>query len=375
MVPANLIANPLTAQVTVSNLQPGGSSVISNAATFTVNPAVTSGLVIITASPLPGGVVGSPYSQALDATGGSTPYQGWAVVGGNLPPGISLTTLGGVLTGLVTGVPTAAGTFSFNVQVTDHAGATAIKQFSLTVSGGGMSISASGIVNSASYLGGAVAPGEIVTIFGSGLGPATLVGLQLDGRGYVSNSLAGTQVFFDGVAAPLIYTSSSQMSVVVPYEVAGSTQVHVVYQGQSSNVVRVPVTAVFPGIFTVDSSGHGQGAIVNQDGTVNSQTNPAPAGSIVFVYATGEGQTNPAGVDGKPGDSPAPLPVAQPGVTATIGGLNLPVLYAGGVPGLVAGVLQVNVQIPAGAPSGNAVPIQLSLGGRASQANVTLAIR
>jgi uncharacterized protein (TIGR03437 family) len=273
------------------------------------------------------------------------------------------------------GVPTSAGTFSFTVQVTDHDNATATRQFNLTVSGGGMSISAAGIGNSASYLGGSVAPGEIVTIFGSGLGPAAVVGLQLDNRGYVSNSLGGTQVLFDGVAAPMIYTTATQVSAIVPYGVSGTTQVHVAYQGQSSNVVSVPVTAALPGIFTADSSGHGQGAIVNQDGTVNSPGNPAPAGSVVFIYATGEGQTNPTGVDGKPGDSPAPLPIAQPGMTATIGGVNAPVLYAGGVPGLVAGVLQVNLQIPASVQPGSSVPVQLSLGGHTSQTPVTLAIR
>jgi uncharacterized protein (TIGR03437 family) len=372
-VPASLVATAGTASVTVSNT--GG--VVSNALTFTVNPATTSGLTIITASPLPNGAVGSPYSQALDATGGATPYKSWAVTGGSLPPGISLTTLGGVLTALLTGVPTSPGTYTFTVQVTDNAGETASKQFSLTVTGGGNgpSISANGIVNAASYAGGAVTPGEIVTIYGSGLGPNTLASLQLDNRGYVSTSLAGTQVFFDQVAAPMIYTVANQVSAVVPYEVSGSTQVKVVYQGQSSNVVTVPVTAVLPGIFTADSSGHGQGAIVNQDGTINSPSNPAAAGSIVFLYGTGEGQTNPNGIDGKPGSSPAPTPVAQPAMTATIGGLNAMVLYAGGVPGLVAGVLQVNVQVPAGVASGNAVPIQLSLGGQNSQTGVTLAVK
>jgi uncharacterized protein (TIGR03437 family) len=373
LVPASLVATVGSVSVTVLN--PGG--VVSNGETFTVNPAATSGLTIITTSPLPNGAVGSAYSQALDATGGATPYKSWTVTAGSLPSGISLTTLGGVLTGLLNGVPTSASTYTFTVQVTDNAGATASKQFSLTVtgSGGGPSISANGIVNSASYAGGAVVPGEIVAIYGSGLGPNTLTSLQLDSRGYVSNSLAGTQVFFDQVAAPMIYTVANQVSAVVPYEVSGSTQVKVVYQGQSSNVVTVPVGAVLPGIFTADSSGHGQGAIVNQDGTINSPSNPAAAGSIVFLYGTGEGQTNPIGVDGEPGASPAPTPVAQPEMTATIGGLNATVQYAGGVPGLVAGVLQVNVQIPAGVSSGSAVPIQLSLGGQNSQTGVTLAVK
>ena len=337
MVPANLIANAHTATVQVSN--PSGA--VSNTVNFPVNSAGGNGPTIITASPLPGGNVGSPYSQALDATGGTTPYTSWKVITGNLPQGISLTTLGGVLTALLTGTPTAPGTFTFTVQVTDSARATGTKQFSLTISGGspnGPSISASGIVNAASYAGGSVAPGEIVTIYGPGLGPGTLVGFQVDANGNVPTLLAGTQVSFDGVAAPILYTSATQISVVVPYEIAGkaSTQVQVMYQIQSSNSVAEPVAAVVPGIFTADSSGHGQGAIGNQDGTVNSSSNPAPAGSIVFVYGTGEGQTNPSGADGKPDVSPAPTPVAQPGMTATIGGMNAQVLYAGGVPGLVA---------------------------------------
>jgi uncharacterized protein (TIGR03437 family) len=202
------------------------------------------------------------------------------------------------------------------------------------------------------------------------------VGLQLDSRGYVATSLAGTQVLFDGVAAPMIYTLAGQVSVVVPYEVTGksTTQVQVVYQGQSSNLVSMPVSAVMPGIFTIDSSGKGSGAIVNQDGTVNSASNPATAGTYVFVYATGEGQTNPGGIDGKPGDSPAPLPITEP-VTATVGGIPAQVQYAGGVPGLVAGVLQVNVLIPQGVTSGSSIPVLLNIGGQTTQVGVTVAIR
>jgi uncharacterized protein (TIGR03437 family) len=129
-----------------------------------------------------------------------------------------------------------------------------------------------------------------------------------------------------------------------------------------------------PGIFTADSSGHGQGSILNQDGSANSANNPATVGSYVSVYATGEGQTNPAGVDGKPGGSPAPVPVAQP-VTATIGGLPAQVQYAGGSPGAVAGSFQVNVQVPQGVAPGSSVPIFINVGGRDTQMNVTLAIK
>ena len=92
------------------------------------------------------------------------------------------------------------------------------------------------------------------------------------------------------------------------------------------------------------------------------------------MYATGEGQTNPGGIDGKPGVSPAPVPVAQP-VTATVGGLPATVQYAGGAPGSVAGLFQVNVQLPQDVVLGNTVPIVITAGGKKSQTNVTLAVK
>jgi len=174
----------------------------------------------------------------------------------------------------------------------------------------------------------------------------------------------------------MIYASAGQVSGVVPYEVSGesATQVQVSYQGELSNSVGEPVAIVAPGVFTVSASGSGPGAIVNQDGTVNSTSNPAALGSIVLVYATGEGQTNPAGLDGHPDVAPLPQPITQP-VTAMVGGVAAKVEYAGGVSGLVAGLLQVNVQIPQGISTGNAVPVVLTIGGNTSQANVTVAIR
>jgi uncharacterized protein (TIGR03437 family) len=373
VVPASLIAVASNSDlIQVGN--PGGS--YSNLVVFPINSAAGS-LTILTLSPMPNGSVGVAYSQGLTATGGLTPYKGWTVASGStLPPGLSLTQ--GVLsgTGLLSGTPTSGGTFTFTLQVTDSTSTIASKQFSLTISGGPMTLSNTGIVNAASYTGGRVSPGEIITIFGSFPGPSTLVNLQLDRQGYVSTNLDGEEVLFDGLPAPMIYAVAGQVSAVVPYEVSGesSTQVEVSYQGQVSNSVAVPVAKVVPGVFTVNASGAGQGAVVNQDGTVNSANNPARIGSTVFVYATGEGQTNPAGVDGKPDTAPPPEPIAQP-VTATVGGMAAQVEYAGGVSGLVAGVLQVNVQIPQGVSPGNAVAVVLNIAGVTTQENVTIAIR
>jgi len=234
---------------------------------------------------------------------------------------------------------------------------------------------AAGVVNAAGYQGGAVSPGEIVAVFGTALGPATLVGAQISSPDFLDNSLAGALVYFDGIAAPLVYSSARQMSAIVPYEVAGkaSTQMQVEYLGALSEPVTVPVAAAVPGLFTKNFSGTGQGAILNQDESPNSAANPAERGSIVSLYATGEGQTNPAGIDGMLGGDKPPKP--QLPVTATIGGAPAELTYAGGAKGLVAGAMQVNVRVPLGIMPGSAVPIQVTVGNTTSQGGVTLAVQ
>jgi uncharacterized protein (TIGR03437 family) len=236
-------------------------------------------------------------------------------------------------------------------------------------------ISAAGIANGASFAGGAVAPGEIVTIYGSGFGPASITTLQLDSTGKVVSTLAGTTATFNGVAAPVIYVVSGQMSVVVPYEVSGSTTatLQVTYAGVASNSVTVQVTDAAPGLFTYNASGTGPLAAANQDGSVNTAANPAVAGSVMVFYGTGEGQTSPGGVDGQVANGVYPKPVEA--VTATIGGIPATVLYYGAAPGDVAGAFQLNVMIPAGVSSGPAVPVSFTVGSKSSQAGVTIAVK
>ena len=370
--PTTVAGSPFTFSVIVKD-STGATSAPQSLSISVIQP---SGLTIITAPQLPPGTVGVPYTQAFAATSGATPYRNWSITAGTIPPGTSLTAISVFLAGLLSGTPTTAGTYTFTVQVTDSVNATATKQFSLTINPPGtISISASGIVNAASYAGGGVAPGEIVAIFGSGIGPNVLANLQVDANGHLATTLAGVQVLFDGNPAPLIYVLSTQVSAVVPYGVNGnpSTQVQVSYQGQNSSAVTVPVTTSAPGIFSFDGSGSGAGAILNQDGSLNSIGNPAASGSIIVLYATGEGQTSPGGVDGQLDGSPAPKPLQS--VTATVGGTQATVIYAGGVSGLVAGVIQVNVQMPAGVTPGDAVPVTLNIGGANSQTGVTVAIR
>ncbi len=245
-VPASLLGTAGNASITVI-----GAGVTSNAETFSVSPAIPSSLAVTTGSALPAATAGVAYAQTLGVSGGVTPYKGWVVTGGSLPPEMAVTG-----SGSLTGTPTAAGMFAFTIQVTDSAGATASQQFTLTVNPG-VTLSPAGIVNSASYSGGSVTPGKIVTIFGSFPGPGTTVTLELDSRGYVTSNLAGLQVFFDGLPATLIYAAAGRVSAIVPYSVDGRTftQVQVSYQGQSSNLVTIPVSKVNPGIFTIKASG------------------------------------------------------------------------------------------------------------------------
>ncbi len=235
------------------------------------------------------------------------------------------------------------------------------------------------VVNAASFAGGPISPGEIVTVFGTNFGPATLAGASLDSSGKVSTSSGGVQMLIGGVAAPMIYAVSGQASAVVPYEVAGSsnTTVQVMYAGQASKPFPVAVAAAAPGVFTASASGTGQGAILNADNSPNSTANPVNKGGIVVLYMTGEGQTNPPGITGKVNNvtrvEDLPVPTTQP-VTASVGGQTATVLFAAEAPGFVSGLMQVNIQLPANVSSGN-VPVVVSLGGVGSQAGVTVAVK
>lgn len=238
-----------------------------------------------------------------------------------------------------------------------------------------VSFSVGAALNAASSQSGPVAPGEIVTLYGVGLGPSTLTQYKPNPDGSIPTTVAGVQVFFDYTAAPLLYVSATQIAAIVPYGMqnAGTAQVSVSYNGATSVATPFPIGNTAPGIFTANTTGAGQASAVNQNGTLNNASNPARIGDIVSVYATGEGQTSPAGVDGKlaPLLPPYPKPIAN--VTATVGGQPAQVTYYGAAPGEVAGLMQVNVQIPAGVQPGD-VPVVIFVGGVASQAGVTLAI-
>ena len=226
--------------------------------------------------------------------------------------------------------------------------------------------------NSASNLPGPVAPGEIVVLYGSRIGPAQVTKAGPDAQGRYGASLAGTRVLFNGIPAPMLYTSATQASAIVPYDLSGTIAgIQIEYQGVKSDPIAASLAPSAPGLFTVDSSGKGQAAAFNEDGSLNVASRPAKAGSIIVLYATGEGQTSPAGVDGKLVTSPLPMPLSR--VDVTIDGKPAEVIYAGGAPGLVAGLMQINARIPVGARAGN-VPVIVTVGTASSQPGVTIVV-
>ncbi|HMC58731.1 MAG TPA: BACON domain-containing carbohydrate-binding protein, partial [Candidatus Solibacter sp.] len=235
------------------------------------------------------------------------------------------------------------------------------------------------VANAASYSSTAVSPGEIVSIFGSNLGPASPVLYQLNG-GAFPTLIAGTQVLFDGTPAAMIYTVRGQVNAVAPYGLAGktTTNVQVQYQGVKSAAVAVPVQAATPGVFSLDASGLGPGAILNQDFSINSGPNPAAKGSVVAIYCTGGGVTNPGSTDGAITEvsiTGPPLPLLSQNVSVTIGGIAAKVLYGGGAPEAIAGFTQINVEVPAGVTAGSSVPVLVQVGTSPSRAGVTMAVK
>ena len=235
------------------------------------------------------------------------------------------------------------------------------------------SVKIGSVVNAGSNLAGPVAPGEIVTIYGSGFGPAQGVSNAPDANGLYEGAVAQTSVLFNGTPGPMIYSYPGQAAAVVPYEVTGaSVQVAVQYKGVTSTGVTVLLTSANPALLT-PGNGTGQAAAVNQDASINGPGHPAPVGSIVLLYATGEGQTSPAGMDGQLTGAPPPKPLLP--VTVSIGGQNARVGYAGEAPGEIAGVMQLNVQIPSGIQTGNAVPVVVKVGTASSPAGVTIAVQ
>ncbi len=228
-----------------------------------------------------------------------------------------------------------------------------------------------GVLNGASFSRDAVvSPGSIAALFGINLAAGT----ETAGSLPLPTALAGTQVLVNNTPAPLFFVSPSQINFQIPGELAGTTaQVVVVSGGVRGPAAAVNVAPEAPGIFTAPPGGSGQGAVLNEDLSPNSAQNPAPAGSVVQIFATGLGATNPPAATGQPGAISPPFHRTALTPVVTVGGAPAEVLFSALAPGFV-GLYQVNVRVPAATPRGSAVPLQVEIGGRSSN-TVTLAVR
>lgn len=220
-----------------------------------------------------------------------------------------------------------------------------------------------GVLNSFTNSGGPVAPGELVSIYGTALGPLTGNAFAFDAKtGRLPVTGQGVTVTFNGIAAPLLFVRGDQVNVQVPYELQGgiSAAVKVSVNGQDSDTLNVSLNPVALGLYP---------GVFNQDGTVNAATNPAAGGSIVVLYATGQGVTSPVSFSGTVAAGFYPDPVAP--VALQIGGADAQILFRGQAPG-TTGVMQINARIPAGVSAGDKIPVKLTIGGVATQTVVAI---
>jgi uncharacterized protein (TIGR03437 family) len=278
------------------------------------------------------------------------------------------------LTAAVSTAQLVPGRHAGTITVASADGSVAPRSVPVTLTVTSSSVAVQGLLHGATLSATPIAPGQIVTLTGTGLGPAAGVTARPTAAGAFESRLSDIRVLFDGVPAPLLYVRNDQINAIVPYALHGRSSARVqVEAGTSFSIpIEAKVVDAVPGLFTSGAAGRGQAAALNSDFTVNSAVNPAARGSIIILFGTGEGQTDPPGQDGRVilTDLRRPrLPVA-----ARIGGRSAEVLYFGSAPSLVSGVFQANIRIPEEAPVGLAL-IDVQVGGETTQSGVTIAVR
>jgi uncharacterized protein (TIGR03437 family) len=239
------------------------------------------------------------------------------------------------------------------------------------------------VVSAASYTSGPASPGELVSLFGPEIGPATPALLTVS-NGFVTQGLGNTSVTIDGKSAAMVYVSRDMITIQVPYDAAIGAQRNVVVNSNGTIALgKVDIVAAAPGLFTLDGSGTGQAAALTYSMktsqlSINGAASPLHAGDIAVLYMTGEGDYDfsvfPRNGYVVPADL-NPLPQLNPLPVVTIGGAAATVQYAGPLPGGMLGVVQINAVVPPGFTPGTAVPVTVDVGGVMSQAGVTLVIK
>lgn len=334
------------------------SSLAFTAQSGAANPASQS-INLTGSSMLPFAIATSPSWLAVSVASGATPATLVATVNST---GMSQGSYQGSIT-ITSGV---AGNSPLTIPVTLNLTAP------LVVTGPTIS----SVVSAASYAAGGFSPGAIVSLFGSLLGPQTGTVFSVNSQGTLGATLGGVSVTVGGLPAIPLFVQNGQINIILPYTLgtAGQAAVQVQYNNLTSAEFNIPLSPADVQIFTANASGSGPGSILNQDFSINTETNRAAPGSVVQVYGTGGGLLVPS------------LPVIAGNVagdtlswvalpySATVNGENATVLYAGSAPGLVYGVSQFNVQLPADLRAG-AETIILNVGDSSSQSNVTVFVK
>jgi uncharacterized protein (TIGR03437 family) len=250
-------------------------------------------------------------------------------------------------------------------------------------------LKAASVVNAATFqASGAVAPGSLATVFGSAL---TTDSATISASTWPLSVVNRQVVINDSLPAPIYYMGPGQANFQVPSNAPLGTDRIAVRTADTGEPVAggsVVVASAAPGIFTANQSGTGQAAVLNQDNTVNSSSNPAAVGSTIVIYGTGQGQVSPSVADGTaaPGAPGLAQTVAVPTSSASTCLNNQPsmcvaigssafgnVIYSGLAPGYI-GLWQINVTIPQGTPSGSSVPVRVLINGTPSNL-VSIAVR
>jgi uncharacterized protein (TIGR03437 family) len=373
--PAGLAAGTYGGNISVTAV--GAANTLSVPVTLTVtgtSQLTVAPSALFFAAPV-GGTVPTAQTVMVASSGGPLGFtaagnEGWLGVSptsGTTPASLSVT---------VNPATLAVGTYNGVISITQTGSAVSqMVPVTFVVGSGGPTPVILGVINAASGAIGKVSPGMAISIFGTTLGPTTGVSFAAPpSEGTVATTLSATEVLFDGTPVPILFTLSGQVNALAPFELAGkaSTVLTVVYNGVTSAPMTLPVVASEPGLFTASGTGTGEGAILNQDSSVNGTTNPAAAGSVIQLFGTGGGLTTPVSTDGgiNPISTTGSLDLT---VTATVDGQSAVVDYAGPAPGLVAGIFQVNVTIPSGTASGNATVV-VTVGTASSQTGFTVAV-
>jgi uncharacterized protein (TIGR03437 family) len=374
---------PLSISADVSDLVPGtqrgtltitSADAITKSSTVTVNLTVQPGQPVVSSIWPPRVIRGAP-DTTVTLTGdrffsGTTVKVGPATLRSTV---LGPTSLSAVIPG---GFLASPGTVSIAVSNPDPGGGAA-QPITLDVLPPGPLLLS--VVNAASQRPTSIVPGSVFTLYGSGLGPDSLV--AFDGTSpYLPTEMAGTRVYFNGNAAPIIYTSSRQVSIAVASSLESERpyMIEVEYNGVRSSVFPVLSTSAAPGIFTTSGTGTGNAAAFQADPvkgelSLNSEKTPATKGSVLVLYVTGIAPIAPIPPDGFVAIVPSPTSIQ--GISVMLGDAPAEVLYAGFSPGLVTGITQINAKVPEAAPTGKAVPLVIKVNNASSQSGVTLNIK